>query len=159
MAVDQGKSSFIRELLGRDPKADEEAVNEAWRKAGNQGTISGSLVSKIRSDMGLTGKGRSRNGARAGGNQTRTPKRAAGARGRKAEQANGPESEIGATGSSPTPTQDGDQGAARAGDRERLLDEMESDIDDLIHRLKDQGGRPEVEEALRRARRLLVQGQ
>ena len=59
MAVDQGKSSFIRDLLGRDPEADEEAVNEAWQKAGNQGTISGSLVYKIRSGLGLTGKGRS----------------------------------------------------------------------------------------------------
>jgi hypothetical protein len=154
MAVDQGKSSFIRELLGRDPEANEQVVNEAWTEAGNEGTISNSLVSKIRSDMGLTGKGRSRNGPKA-----KATKRAAGARGRKAEQANGPESEIEPMGGAPTPTQAGDQGASQAGDQERLLDEMESDIDDLIHRLKDQGGRPEVEEALRRARRLLVQGQ
>jgi hypothetical protein len=89
MAVDQGKSAFVRELLGRDPEADEQAVNEAWQKAGNQGTISGSLIYKIRSGLGLTGKGRSRNGP-----EVRTPKRATGARGRKAEQANGPESEI-----------------------------------------------------------------
>jgi hypothetical protein len=59
MAVDQGKSAFVRELLGRDPEADEQAVNEAWQKAGNQGTISNSLVYKIRSGLGLTGKGRS----------------------------------------------------------------------------------------------------
>jgi hypothetical protein len=154
MAVDQGKSSFIRELLGRDPEANEQVVNEAWTEAGNEGTISNSLVSKIRSDMGLTGKGRSRNGP-----QTKATQGAAGTRGRKAEQANGPESEIEPMGGAPTPTQARDQGATQAGDQERLLDEMESEIDDLIHRLKDQGGRPEVEEALRRARRLLVQGQ
>ncbi len=59
MAVDQGKSAFIRELLGRDPEANEQAVNEAWSQAGNEGTISGSLVSKIRSNLGLTGSGRS----------------------------------------------------------------------------------------------------
>jgi hypothetical protein len=160
MAVDQGKSSFIREVLGRDPEANEQTVNEAWKEAGNEGTISGSLVSKIRSGLALTGKKGSRNGAVAGGEAPkRTPKRAAGTRGRKAEQANGPESEIEPMGGALTPTQAGDQEATRAGDQERLLDEMESDIDDLIHRLKDQGGRPEVEEALRRARRLLVRGE
>ena len=37
--------------------------------------------------------------------------------------------------------------------------EMEGYIDDLIHKLKNMGGRQEVEEALRRARRLLVRGQ
>jgi len=155
MAADQGKSSFIRELLGRDPEANEQVVNEAWLEAGNEGSISNSLVSKIRSDMGLTGKGRSRQG----GNQTRTPKRATGARGRKTEQTNGPESEIEPTGGASTATQVEDQGVTGAEDQDRTLDELEGGIDELIFRLKGLGGKPEVEEALRRARRLLVRGQ
>src|SRR3954471_11215198 len=141
MAADQGKSSFIRGLLGRDPEANEQAVNEAWRKAGNEGTISNSLVSKIRSDMGLTGKKGSRNGAVAGGEAPkRTPKRATGTRGRTAEQANGPEAEIGPSGA-PTATQVGDRGMTGVGDQEHMLDEMEGDIDELIYKLKNMGGR------------------
>jgi hypothetical protein len=37
-----------------------------------------------------------------------------------------------------------------------ILDELEEDIDELIHRLRELGGRPDVVKALRRARRLLV---
>jgi hypothetical protein len=159
MAADQGKSSFVRELLARDPEANEQSVNEAWEEAGNEGTISGSLVSKIRSDMGLTGKKGSRDGAVAGGNKTRTPKRATGTRGRKPEQTNGSESEIEPTGGALTATQTGDQGVTGAENQDRTLDELEGDIDELIHKLKNMGGKPEVEEALRRARRLLVRGQ
>src|SRR5215210_8104773 len=141
MAADQGKSSFIRELLGRDPEANEQVVNEAWEEAGNEGTISVSLVSKIRSDMGLTGKRGSRNGAVAGGNKTRTPKRATETRGRKAEQVNGPESEFEPTGGVPTATQVKDQGMTGAEDQDRTLDELEGGIDELIFRLKGLGGK------------------
>src|SRR4051812_1016533 len=118
MAADQGKSSFVRELLQRDSEANQQAVNEAWQAAGNEGTISNSLVSKIRSDMGLTGKRGSRNGAVAGGEAPkRTPKRATGTRGRKAEQANGPEAEIGPSGA-PSATQAEDQGMTGAEDQD-----------------------------------------
>ena len=41
----------------------------------------------------------------------------------------------------------------------RVLEEVEDGIDDLIFKLKGAGGRPEVVEALRQARRLLYQGQ
>jgi hypothetical protein len=37
-----------------------------------------------------------------------------------------------------------------------MLDELETEIDDLIFRLRDVGGLSEVEEQLRQARRLLV---
>ena len=33
-------------------------IDEAWHEAGNEDTISTSLISKIRKDLGLTGKGR-----------------------------------------------------------------------------------------------------
>jgi hypothetical protein len=52
---DEGKSSFIKELLVEHPQANADAVNKAWKKAGMEGTISVSLVTSIRSELGLTG--------------------------------------------------------------------------------------------------------
>ena len=52
---DEGKSSFIKELLDDHPQANADAVNKAWKKAGKEGTISVSLVTSIRSKLGLTG--------------------------------------------------------------------------------------------------------
>lgn len=54
-ARDQGKTSFVKELLIHHPKANTKAVNEAWSAAGMQGTISETLVNKMRSHMGLSG--------------------------------------------------------------------------------------------------------
>jgi hypothetical protein len=144
MAVDQGKSAFIRDLLGRDPEADEDAVNEAWRKAGNQGSISGSLIYKIRSGLGLTGKGRSADVAagRPKAKETKAPKAKPVAPARP--QSNGPPA-ASATGSEST-----------AGARGGALDRVEDRIDDLIFELKDLGGMERAQEALRLARRLVV---
>ena len=55
---DQGKSAFVGDVLTTDNQANTEAVNRAWTKAGHAGTISESLVNKIRSRMGLTGQPR-----------------------------------------------------------------------------------------------------
>jgi hypothetical protein len=52
---DQGKSAFVGDVLTKDKQANTEAVNRAWTEAGHKGTISESLVNKIRSRMGLTG--------------------------------------------------------------------------------------------------------
>jgi hypothetical protein len=52
---DQGKSSFLKELLVDHPQANADAVNKAWKKAGMKGTISVSLVNKMRSKLGLAG--------------------------------------------------------------------------------------------------------
>jgi hypothetical protein len=52
---DQGKSSFIKELLVDHPQANADAVNKAWKKAGMKDTISVSLVNKLRSKLGLAG--------------------------------------------------------------------------------------------------------
>jgi hypothetical protein len=144
MAVDQGKSAFVRELLGRDPEADEQAVNEAWQKAGNQGTISGSLIYKIRSGLGLTGKGRSADVAagRPKAKATKGPKDKPVAQAQP--ESNGPPAES-ATGPEST-----------AGNRGRTLDRVEDRIDEIIFELKDLGGMEQAQEALRLARRLVV---
>jgi hypothetical protein len=142
--VDQGKSAFVRDQLGRNSKADETTINEAWKAAGKDGTISGSLVYKIRSDLGLTGKGRGRRGPAAKARPGRPPKVAA------ASPANG-------RGASSRPALG--LGSGYVGHRGRVLEQVEGEIDELIFRLKGLGGLAEVEEALRRARRLLYHGQ
>ena len=55
---DQGKSAFVRDVLTKDRQANHEAVNRAWTEAGHAGTISESLVGKLRSELGLTGQPR-----------------------------------------------------------------------------------------------------
>ena len=62
----EGKTAFVRDLLQHDSRANERSINEAWKAAGNDGTISGTLVSKIRKDLGLTGKGQSADGSSTG---------------------------------------------------------------------------------------------
>jgi hypothetical protein len=62
----EGKTTFVRDLLQRDSRVNERSINEAWKAAGNEGTISGTLVYKVRKDLGLTGKRQSADGSRAG---------------------------------------------------------------------------------------------
>src|SRR6476620_5180239 len=50
-----GKTGFIKEVLNDNPQAGTRAVNEAWKAAGFEGTIGPTLVTKMRSEMGLTG--------------------------------------------------------------------------------------------------------
>jgi hypothetical protein len=52
----QGKSTFIKELLVDNPQATARDVNRAWTSAGMTGSISRSLVGRLRSELGLTGK-------------------------------------------------------------------------------------------------------
>jgi hypothetical protein len=63
---DQGKKSFTKEHLLDHPFSNPAAVNAAWKEAGMTGTVSPSIVSKVRAEMGLTGnlrKGRKPSGA------------------------------------------------------------------------------------------------
>src|SRR4051812_48718640 len=52
---DQGKTSFLKEFLNDHPEGNVKAVNEAWTKSGFDGSISNTLVSKMRAQLGLTG--------------------------------------------------------------------------------------------------------
>ena len=137
----QGKSMFVKEVLNDDPFANAEVVNEAWRAAGMSGSISTSLVSNVRSRMRLAGnlQGRLRRtmttvAADAGGTVTGTR------RGRPDMQiqfgANGP-SRVKTTGSSID-----------------LMD-LEVEIDRLLMKVAEIGSLPDVENALRKARRQL----
>ena len=51
-----GKSAFVEELLGREPKANVAAINRAWAAAGHEGKISDSIIYKAKRDLGLTGR-------------------------------------------------------------------------------------------------------
>ena len=48
---------LAREHLVDHPDAGKEAIDAAWREAGNEGTISTSLIGKVRRDLEQTGKG------------------------------------------------------------------------------------------------------
>jgi hypothetical protein len=52
----QSKSSFVKEFLSDQPGGNVKAVNEAWRRAGNEGTIGDTVIYKIKAEMGLTGR-------------------------------------------------------------------------------------------------------
>jgi hypothetical protein len=51
----QGKTSFVNKFLNTNPQANAKAVNQAWAAAGMKGTISHSVVSELRKQLGLTG--------------------------------------------------------------------------------------------------------
>src|SRR4051794_25332285 len=61
--VNQGKTPFVEQFLQANRAANLDAVNEAWKSAGNQGTVSESLVSKVRSRLNSAGKKRANGGA------------------------------------------------------------------------------------------------
>jgi hypothetical protein len=135
----QGKTAFVTQHLRRDPVASDEAINEAWAAAGNEGSISGFLLYKIRAKKRLTGKKKGR-GAGKKGRARSSPK---GTRvGRTAEPvAVMPKPVNGRTG------------------RGRFLAEVEEDIDHLLFRLMGAGGMETIEEELRKVRRLLYRSQ
>jgi hypothetical protein len=58
--VNQGKTKFLEQFLPGNREARTDAVNEAWRAAGNEGTISDSLVKQARRKLNLTGGGRAK---------------------------------------------------------------------------------------------------
>ncbi len=157
----EGKSVFVRDLLQRNSNATEKTVNEAWKTAGNEGTISGTLVYKIRKDLGMAGKGTSTNEADVDEATFERSKPRSSPKESKGQWTDKPveAAPAGGKGLGTTPETFksepiGSESEHTEG-RDRVLDEVEDGIDDLIFKLKESGGKPEVEEALRRVRRLL----
>jgi len=147
----QGKTEFVRKVLTKNPHANAKVVREEWETAGHDGTISQTLVNKQRSLMGLAGNirgGRPKGSGSAGAEKRPyTGKK----RGRKPKSAgvNGREA-----------TGDGrsfDEPRVRAGGRSARLTQIEADIDRLLFRVMDIGGLEDIEDSLRRTRRLLYQ--
>ena len=68
--VNQGKGKFLRDFLPSNRDASVEAVTAAWAAEGHDNGISESLISKIKSELGLTGKKRAGGGATEAGTGT-----------------------------------------------------------------------------------------
>jgi hypothetical protein len=134
-ASSPGKSMFVKEYLNDHPQGNVSAVNEAWRAAGFKGTISAALINKLRASMGLTGNLRGSSGKSrpsASGKKRGRPRRetTASVNGKPAGQPRG-----------------------RKSDRTHALLNVEAEIDKLVFQVMLIGDLPDVEEALREARR------
>lgn len=134
------KSEFIRDQLKRNPAATAKEVVEAWESSGNEGSLSETLYYNVKKAQGLAGGGGGGSALRGLVRMKKTPKTTV-RRGRGRPRL---------TDSAPASAP-----AARSGARARSFDELEAMIDDMIFQLKAHGGMPDVEEALRQARRLL----
>ena len=125
----QGKSMFVKEFLNNNPQANHQAVNAAWKAEGMSGTISPTLVSRMRSRLGLA---RRRRGRRRGATGTGVH------RGR--------------------PTDSAAAASPRTRGRANSLMELEVEIDRLLMKVAAIGTLPEVEASLRKTRRQLYAG-
>lgn len=137
----QGKTEFVKEVLTSNPHANARTIRDEWTATGHIGTISQTLVNKQRSLMGLAGniKGGRPKRSETGAAEPRpyTGKK----RGRKPKSAS-------LNGQSTA-------GTARTGGRPSQLSEIEADIDRLLFRVMNLGGLEDIEDSLRRTRRLL----
>ena len=126
-ASSPGKSMFVKEFLHDHPQGKVDSVNEAWQAAGFDGSISKALVDKLRTLMGLTGSLRGKSKTSATGKKLGRPRKET------------------------TATVNGQP----RGVRSTVLEAMETDIDRLIFKAMGIGDLTEIEDTLRRARRLL----
>ena len=156
---DQGKSTFVREVLTKNQQANAQAVNEAWTTAGHEGSISESLVQQVRSQMGLTGNLRSHRKPLERNGVTRQPAAAPEAR----QRGTGPKKKANGRGAAKANGRHAPEEAvqevkpqAKGDDWTRQLKKLEGDIDVMIFEIKGVGGLHEFEEALRLARRILA---
>jgi hypothetical protein len=149
--VNQGKTAFVENFLATHGDANLEAVKQAWMAAGNEGTVSDSLVGKIRAKLGLTTK------RTEAASEPATPAKPAKATLKiKKGAKRGPKPRTQANGTTAAPSPSAHTPAHEHDDD--TLDELEEGIDELIQKFRELGGKPEVVKALRRARRLLVRG-
>jgi hypothetical protein len=131
-----GKTAFLKEFLHDNPQGNVTAANAAWQAAGFNGTISPALVNKTRASLGLTGnlRGKTKAAAKA------KPSYAGKKRGRKPKE---------------TTAAANGQPRGRKSGRTLALTDLEADIDRLIFKTMAIGDLKEIEDSLRRVRRLL----
>jgi hypothetical protein len=137
---DQGKTLFVKEFLNDHPEGNVKAVNVAWTKAGFDGSIGSTLVNKMRAQLGLTGNLRrktTKTKAESGTKPYTGKKRGRKPKGHVVQLDSGFET----------------HGFTNA--QASKLNELEVDIDRLLFKLMGIGNLPEIEDSLRRVRRLL----
>jgi hypothetical protein len=150
--VKQGKGAFVEQYFATNPGGNLESVNEAWTAGGNAGSLSESLVGKVRARLGLTGKKTV--------DETKPVEPPANAKTKRpanAKKASRPVEQA-PPGANGTHAPAVSLVATHHDHDEDVLDELEEDIDELIQKIRELGGKPEVVKALKRARRLLVRG-
>jgi hypothetical protein len=123
-----GKAMFVKEFLNDHPQSNVAAVNKAWQAAGFDGTIGKTVVFKVKSAMGLTGN----------------------------LLPNAKKTKPSATNKKRATTRKVITAAVNVhSPRTDVLNELEADIDRLLFKVMGAGALPEIEDTLRRARRLL----
>jgi hypothetical protein len=139
-----GKTSFVKEILFDNPQANPTAVNEAWTAAGMEGTISPTLVNKMRSELGLSGNLRvapdQTKGVATSKPASRDKKSGGKAKG-KSRAANMDTTKA--------------EGSSRRMPRTQALVQVEAEIDRLLFMVMKIGGLTDVEDSLRESRRRL----
>ena len=154
VSQESGKSAFVRETLAKNPKANPKVVNLAWKAAGNRDPISSSLVHKVRSTMGLTGNLRAKAGAGKAAGAAKPPVSAEPKR-----RGRPPKSSLTATPANGVSTTVSAKKVHAPVSGGRVLEELEGQVDLLVFKIMGVGGLRDVEEALRKARRLLILAQ
>lgn len=154
VSQESGKSAFVRETLAKNPKANPKVVNLAWKAAGNRDPISSSLVHKVRSTMGLTGNLRAKAGAGKAAGAAKPPVSAEPKR-----RGRPPKSSLTATPANGVSTTVSAKKVHAPVSGGRVLEELEGQVDLLVFKIMGVGGLRDVEDALRKARRLLILAQ
>ncbi len=152
--TEQGKTSFVEEFLKDHEDAGTKDVNAAWRSFGREGTISESLVGKIRRNLGLTRKGSGRKAKPAGMKPDATPTKVTRKVGKKTATS-GQGTTISDRTSTGTSRQSSSTASSRARDRNQMLIALEKDFDRLLFNVIELEGMTEVEEHIRTARRVV----
>jgi hypothetical protein len=132
-ALTPGKRMFVKEFLNDHPEGNHSAVNTAWQDAGFDGTISKTVVDKMRASLGLTGNLRGKN------KKSKTI-----ATGKKRGR---PRKDATSMVSAPPRSSNGHHTS--------VLHDLETDIDRLLFKTMGIGNLTEIEDSLRRTRRLL----
>ena len=154
-----GKMDFAEQYLEQHPDANVVAVNDAWRAAGRDGTISKSAVGKLRAKLGLTdpyrNRGRSES-ASTPAKKTATKPRATAGSGHRQRNGEGKGMRKGMGhghrhDAVPEPAR-----AATHSRRAQVIEQIEAEVDRILFQVMALGDLTEVEDALRRGRRLLI---
>ncbi len=141
------KTAFVRELLESNPKANVKVVNEAWGAAGHEGTVSETLVQRLRSKLGLTGN------IRPGGSKSSNSRKRS-----KPKKAKTPVTAASteSTATKPALETPMSRPAPIKAKRPEIVGDLEAEFDRLLYRVMEHGELPEIEESLRQARRHLI---
>jgi hypothetical protein len=154
--VSEGKLEFLEEMLRKNPNVTLEAVNQAWSDSGHEGTISQSYLGKVKANLGLT---RPRGGSRSQGGPSERPQAEPAPRRSWAAKSPSASGEARTGGEGPAATapapRPAEPAVSKTEDRNQALEGLEAEIDRLLFRVMELGGLEEVEQGLRRVRRLV----